>query len=92
MTDLDKVLEELSKQINNEPSVKEYLSLKKIIEADPELKKMRLEIARLTNEEKKKEHDNLLEVYNSHPLMVNYYQAREEVINLLKEIKNILDK
>ena len=51
---------------------------------------MRKDIARLTSEGKNKEHDALIDIYNSHPIVVNYQQAREEVISLLNEIKNIL--
>ena len=90
MNKTDEALEKLAKELYALPEVKEYLELKESIENDKELKEMRLEIARLTNEGKKEEHDNLLKVYNSHPLVVNYQVAREELYNLLNQIKDIL--
>ena len=51
---------------------------------------MRDEIARLTNENKLEERDALLSIYNSHPIVSNYELARQEVINLLNQIKDIL--
>lgn len=90
MNKTDEALEKLAKELYALPEVQEYLVLKENIENDKELKEMRLEIARLTNEGKKEEHDNLLKVYNSHPLVVNYQVAREELYNLLNQIKDIL--
>ncbi len=92
MDKIDEVLTLLKGELDKNPVIQEYLTLKKRVESDPELKNMRLEIARLTNENKKEERDNLLETYNNHPIIVNYSQAREEVISLLNEIKDILDK
>ena len=90
MNKTDEALEKLAKELYALPEVQEYLELKESIESDKELKEMRLEIARLTNEGKKEEHDNLLNVYNSHPLVVNCQVAREELYNLLNQIKDIL--
>ena len=42
------------------------------------------------SEGKNEEHDALLAIYNFHPIVVNYQQVREEVISLLKQIKDIL--
>ena len=92
MDKIDEVLTLLKDELDKNPVIQEYLTLKQQVETDPELKSMRLEIARLTNENKKEKRDNLLETYNNHPIMVNYTQAREEVISLLNEIKDILDK
>ena len=90
MNKTDEALEKLASELNSLPEVQEFLSLKESLEKDKELKEMRLEIARLSNEGKKEEHDNLLKVYNSHPLVVNYQTAREEVYSLLRQIKDIL--
>ena len=90
MNKTDEALEKLAKELYSLSEVKEYLELKESVENDKELKEMRLEIARLTNEGKKEEHDNLLSVYNSHPLVVNYQVVREEIYNLLNQIKDIL--
>lgn len=90
MNNLDVLLEQLKTALDNNEEIKEYLSLKEIVENDPELKKMRQEIARLTNEGKVEEKNNLIETYNSHPIVVNYNESRTEVINLLNQIKTIL--
>ena len=87
---LELSLENLKKELDNSPIIQEYLSLKKIIENDEELKKTREDIARLTNDNKLEERDVLLAIYNAHPIVINYEQAREEVINLLTQIKDIL--
>ena len=88
--ELELSLEKLKKELDNSPIIQEYLSLKEVLENDEELKKMREEIARLTSEDKLEEKDALLAIYNSHPIVVNYEQARQEVINLLNQIKDIL--
>ena len=90
MNKTNEALLELSEELYKLPEIKEFLQLKEAIEKDEELKAMRLEIARLTNEGKKQEHDNLLNVYNSHPLVVNYLIARDEAAALLTQIKDIL--
>ena len=91
---MDEILtkaKEIRKEVDSLPQVKEYYRLKELYENDDELKRLRGEIARLASEGKNKERKALLEIYNSHPLVSNYNQAKEEVIILLNEIKNILD-
>ena len=72
--------------------VKEYLKLKTLLENDESLRKMRLDIARLKAENKIEERDNLLNIYNSHPLVNNFYIAKEEVKAILKNIKTMLEE
>ena len=88
--ELEQSLSALKGELDNSPIIQEYLLLKSVIESDKELKKMRDEIARLTNDNKLKERDALLAIYNAHPIVANYEQARQEVINLLNQIKDIL--
>ena len=91
---MDEILikaKEIREEVDNLPQVKEYYYLKELYENDDELKRLRGEIARLASEGKNKERKALLEIYNSHPLVSNYNQVKEEVIILLNEIKNILD-
>lgn len=90
MNNVEEALNQLSNELNKCPEIVEFLRLKECFEKDEDLKIMRQEIARLTNEGKIKERDNLIEIYNSHPLVSNYQLAREEVISLLTQIKNIL--
>ncbi len=91
MNNVDKCLDDLYEELINYPVVKEYLRLKDLYNKDEELKELRKEIARLKQEGKDEEHKNLLEAYNRHPLVNNYFASREEVRNLLLEIKDILD-
>ena len=88
--ELEQSLEALKGELDNSPVIQEYLSLKSVIEKDEELKKTRDEIARLTSKNKLEERDALLAIYNAHPIAANYEQARQEVINLLNQIKDIL--
>lgn len=90
---MDKVLEltkELKEEINKLPEMQEYLRLKELLENDNELADMRKEIARLANQGKIQERDNLLKIYNSHPLVSNYYTAKEEIEKILNTIKTII--
>ena len=90
---MDKIIEsakELSTSIKELPEVQEYLKLKNLFEKDENLAQMRRDIAYLESEGKLEEKKNLLEVYNSHPLVSNYYSAKEEVRNILETIKEIL--
>lgn len=91
---MDKIIEEaksLRKDIDSLPVVQEYYSLKELMEKDEELSRLRKEIARLAQEGKLKERKNLLEIYNSHPLVNNYYLAMEEVKAILGSIKDIIN-
>ena len=81
----------LKKEIEELPEVKEYLSLKDLLENDKELQELRTNIARLESEGKFEEKKNLLEVYNSHPLIVNFNILKDEVKNILSEINDILN-
>lgn len=90
---MDEVVElakTLKQEIDKLPEMQEYLHLKTLLEKDEQLATMRGEIARLQNEGKTKEKENLLAIYNSHPLVNNFYIAKEEVTNLLSSISQIL--
>ena len=91
---MDEVIElakELRKDIDNLPEVQEYYRLKILYENNEELSKMRSEIARLKQEGKEEERNNLLNVYNSHPIVNNYELAKNEVQNILLAIKNEIE-
>ncbi len=90
MNKTDEALKNLSEELYKLPEIKEFLQLKEALEKDESLKSMRQDIARLASEGKKLEHDNLIKVYNSHPLVSNYSIARDEVVTLLTQIKDIL--
>lgn len=91
---MDKIIEEaksLRKDIDSLPEIKEYYRLRNLMENDKELSRLRIEIARLTNEGKLEERKNLLEIYNSHPLVNNYSIAMEEAKSILRTIKDIIN-
>ncbi len=90
MSDLLEEVKSLRSDIDNLPEVQEYYRLKETYEKDEELQRMRVEIARLKSLGKEEERNNLLEIYNQHPLVVNYEVYKEEVEDLLRQIKNII--
>ena len=90
---MDKIIEEaksLRDDIDSLPEIKGYYRLKELYENDQTLKQMRRDIARLKNEGKEEERNNLLQIYNSHPLVNNYEMAKEEAERILLVIKNII--
>lgn len=82
---------ELREALLNEEVVKEYLRLKTLFENNIELKEKRDKIASLYANKQFDEHKKLKEEYENIPLVKNVYLLKEEVMNLLKEIKEILD-
>ncbi|MCR5505564.1 MAG: YlbF family regulator [Bacilli bacterium] len=90
----DKVVDkakEVRKALEELPEVQEYLKLKDLLEHDESLKEMRNNIARLKKENKIEERDNLLKIYHSHPLVNNFYLAKEEVKSILLTIQSLLE-
>ena len=90
MDEVIKKAHELSEQIKKEPIVIEYLHLKELIENDEELKSLRKKIALAASKKDAVNHQRLKEMYDNHPLVNNFYLIKEEVENLLLEIKNII--
>ena len=91
---MDKIIEEaksLRNDIDSLPEIQEYYRLRNLMENDKELSRLRIEIARLTNEGKLEERKNLLKIYNSHPLVNNYSIAMEEAKSILRTIKDIIN-
>lgn len=91
---MDKIIEEaksLRKDIDSLPEIQEYYRLRNLMENDKGLSRLRIEIARLANEGKLEERKNLLEIYNSHPLVNNYSIAMEEAKSILRTIKDIIN-
>ena len=91
---MDKIIKEaksLRNDIDSLPEIKEYYRLRDLMENDKELSRLRIEIARLANEGKLEERKNLLEIYNSHPLVNNYSIAMEEAKSILRTIKDIIN-
>lgn len=104
MTDFEEKLGQLREALFDREEVKRYFALKRAIEADSELMKtnelLRLhqkEMAKnLHNPKKYAEEKALFEhysdVYQNHPLVVNYEACKADVYVLLTQLKNILEK
>lgn len=92
MDEIMKLTDELHQSLMELSEIKEFLKLKDLYENNQELAEMRLNIARLTKDGKEAEKKNLLDIYNSHPLVVNYNAAKEEAYLILETIKNIIDE
>lgn len=102
MTNIDKVLNEFKDELFNEPCVKEYFYYKNLLENDESIKKLDEEVRfhqkemcknKDNNEkyfEEKSLYEDLKNKLDSHPILVNYQIAKEEVFSLLVDIKHIL--
>lgn len=90
MDEVIEVTKKLKESLLELPEIKEYLKLKDLYEKDESLKQMRRDIARLKNEGKEEERNNLLNIYNNHPLVNNYNLAKEEVKEILQTIRDII--
>ena len=90
---MDKVLEsayQLSEELKKEPVIIEFLRVKEIYESDEELAEMRKEIAYLSTLEDISEYDKKKQMYDNHPLVSNYNYLKNEVVDLLTQIKEII--
>ena len=102
MTDVEIALKEVKEELYSSSVIQEYLSLKKQIENNPELLSLEKEV----REHQKKMCENIQndEVYikekelyelkqnklKAHPLYQNFESSKEEVVALLKQIKEAL--
>ena len=96
-------LDQRQKLLYDEPIVKEYFRLKKIVQSDEELVRLDKEIHQHQNlmcvhkdddaiyQNEKKLYEEQLAQFKSNPLVENYFQVREEVYALLTEVKEILE-
>ena len=104
MTDFEEKVEQFREALLQREEVQRYFSLKRAIEADDELMKtnelLRMhqkEMAKnLHNPKKYAEEKALFEhysdLYQNHPLVVNYEACKIDVYALLSQLKNILEK
>ena len=103
MSEFENQLERCQKLLYNEPIVKEYFRLRKIVQSDKELVRLDKEIHQhqqlmcvhkdddeiYLNE--KKIYEEELAQFKANPLVENYFQVREEVYALLNEVKEIIE-
>ena len=90
MSDVIELSKELRKELDNNPTIIEYHRYKDLVENDKELIILRNEIKKSVNDLEKRK--NLLEQYNSSPIVSNYNILKEEVRSILKEISDIINK
>ena len=92
---MDKILEltsQLKEEIDNLPLFQEYLRVKKLINESKELEGLKKEIALAKIHHDDQRHKELLDQYNSHPLIVNCESLKAEVYDYLKQISEIVNK
>lgn len=88
---MDKVFE-IAKKLNAElkelPEIKEYLYLKSLYDKD---KKVQSLIKKMDEPAiKQEEYDRLMKEYVANPLVNNYLQARQEAIDIINTIKDLI--
>ena len=103
MSEFENQLEKCQKLLYDEPIVKEYFRLRKIVQSDKELVRLDKEIhqhqqlmcVHKNDDEiylnEKKIYEEELAQFKANPLVENYFQVREEVYALLNEVKEIIE-
>ena len=81
---------ELKQEIDKLPLFQEYKRIKGLVDESIEIKELKKEIAKSSNDKTK--HQELLEQYNAHPLIVNLDALEKEVSDYLREICEIINK
>lgn len=104
MNDFEQALQDLVEEIRKLPLIKTYWQLHKEIEENVALQNMKQDMQKwqrqmtlhLSNpkmhQQAKENYEHLLQEYQNHPLIQNYQQVKEEVQDLLFQIKEILEK
>lgn len=104
MNDFDQALEDLKNELFSLEEVKTYFKLKSEIDNNAELVLIKEKITSLKQEmtlnidlddkyfKAKKEYELLLKKYTEHPLIQNFEIVKENVYNILMEIKKIIEK
>ena len=90
---MDKLIEkalELKSSLNETKEFKEYLRVKALYDSSEEIKSLRTQMKIYKDNPKVME--NINKEYNSHPLVVNYLEAKKEVESILRVVKDILEK
>ena len=90
---MDKVLEkakELKAAIDETPEMKEYLHNKEQFENSEEVIELKHNIANLRAKGKFEKANNLLALYNNHPIVVNYEASKEALYELLNTIQTLI--
>ena len=92
---MDRIIEltkELKRELDQLPLFQEYKMLKKEVENNQDLKQLKRQILLAKKESRNEDHKYYLNLYNNHPIVINYLDAEEEVKQYLKEITRILNE
>ncbi len=104
MNEFEQALQDLVEEIHRLPLAKTYWQLHKEIEENDALQKMKQEMQKWQrqmtlhlsdpkgHQNAKENYEHLQNEYQMHPLIQNYQQVKEEVQDLLFQIKEILEK
>ena len=90
---MDKVIEkakELKALIDETPEMKEFLKNKEQFENSEDVIELKHNIANLRAQGKIKEANNLKELYDNHPIVVNYEASKEALYALLRTVQSII--
>ena len=88
MDEILKKAEEIKAELYSLPEVKEYLKLKKLVEENEEIQSLNIQLKQVNGDEELEK--KLLEELNNNPLLINYNQAKDEVIGILNIIGGII--
>lgn len=95
MNNLDEAITNLKKDLLDDPLIKRYLSLEKLVNSSKELNELKKEIDYLKkcdiSEEDKLKYKELMKKYNNDPLIIEFKNVSDEVYNLLNEIKEEIE-
>lgn len=92
---MDKILEltkELKSLIEETELVKEFRRIEHLYKTNEELLKLSSDIVRAEKNKDEELKQKLTKEFNSHPLVVNYMNLKQDVFDYLKEITNIINK
>ena len=90
---MDKVIEkakELKALIDETPEMKEFLKNKEQFENSEDVIELKHNIANLRAQGKIQEANNLKELYDNHPIVVNYEASKEALYALLRTVQSII--
>ena len=91
---MNKILEEainLRQALMEDERVQEYFRLKKLFEESEDLIDMRKNLALYKEEGREVEYSNIKELYEHHPIVINFYNSKEEVKDLINDVIEVLD-
>lgn len=86
------IAKELKQELDALPLFQEYKRVKNLVENSDELNSLKQEIVKAKASNKDSLHKELLERYNSHPLIINLKALEDEVAEYLNQISKIVNK